>query len=118
MLVPDFLHEIALGGFKSLFSHLICILIMHGGSAIQTLNARYRMVPPLGQAVIRRFDANASAMKKMAARNYEDLLQCAIPVFEGLLPEPHNNTVLNLLFTFAEWHVLAKLRMHTTPFTR
>lgn len=33
------------------------------------------MVPPFGRAVIRRFGANASAMKKMAARNFEDLLQ-------------------------------------------
>lgn len=68
-------------------------------------------------------------MKKMAARNYEDLLQvciiitplslclnvtqCAIPVFEGLLPSPHNEQVTTLLFRLAEWHALAKLRMHT-----
>lgn len=39
--------------------------------------------------------------------------KCAIPVFEGLLPEPHNTTVLNLLFIIAHWHSLAKLRMHT-----
>jgi len=40
--------------------------------------------------------------------------QCAIPVFDGLLPEPHNNTILRLLFTCAHWHGLAKLRMHTS----
>lgn len=34
-------------------------------------------------------------------------------MFEGLLDEPHNETILSLLFTFAEWHTLAKLRMHT-----
>jgi hypothetical protein len=39
--------------------------------------------------------------------------QCAIPVFENLLPEPHNSNILRLLFTFAHWHGLAKLRMHT-----
>lgn len=39
--------------------------------------------------------------------------QCAIPVFDGLLPEPHNTIVLKLLFTCAQWHALAKLRMHT-----
>ena len=38
--------------------------------------------------------------------------KCAIPVFEGLLPEPHNSKVLELLFTFAHWHGLAKLWMH------
>lgn len=36
-----------------------------------------------------------------------------IPVFEGLLPEPHNAKILRLLFTFGHWHALAKMRMHT-----
>jgi hypothetical protein len=40
-------------------------------------------------------------------------LQCAIPVFDGLLPEPHNTCVLKVLFDLAHWHGLAKLRMHT-----
>ena len=79
---------------------------------------------------IRRFSANTSEFKRMGARNYEDFLQvghigvvvrngllinwqCAIPVSEGLLPEPHNGKVLQLLFTFGHWHGLAKLRMHT-----
>lgn len=39
--------------------------------------------------------------------------QCAIPVFDGLLPEPDNNNILRLLFIFAHWHGLAKLRMHS-----
>jgi len=39
--------------------------------------------------------------------------QCAIPVFEGLLPEPHNSAILDLLYTLATWHALAKLRLHT-----
>jgi hypothetical protein len=34
-------------------------------------------------------------------------------VFDGLLPEPHNSTILQLLFTCAHWHGLAKLRLHT-----
>lgn len=42
-------------------------------------------------------------------------LKCSIPVFEGLLPEPHNTKVLNLLFALAHWHALAKLRQHTDP---
>lgn len=36
-----------------------------------------------------------------------------IPVVEGLLPEPHNKQLLTLLYCLAEWHALAKLRMHT-----
>jgi hypothetical protein len=37
----------------------------------------------------------------------------AIPVFDGLLPEPHNRIVIDLLFSLALWHTYAKLRMHT-----
>lgn len=40
-------------------------------------------------------------------------IQCAIPVFDGLLPEPHNSAILRLLFICSHWHGLAKLRMHT-----
>jgi hypothetical protein len=40
-------------------------------------------------------------------------IQCAIPVFDGLLPEPHNTYVLKLLFELAHWHGLAKVHMHT-----
>ena len=39
--------------------------------------------------------------------------QCSIPVFDGLLPEPHNTDIIQLLFVCAHWHGLAKLRMHT-----
>ncbi len=52
-------------------------------------------------------------MKKLAARDWEDMLQVAIPVFEGLLEEPYNTIILDLLFTLATWHGLAKLRLHT-----
>ena len=40
-------------------------------------------------------------------------MQCSIPVFAGLLPDPHNAQVLRLLFVLCHWHALAKLRMHT-----
>ena len=40
-------------------------------------------------------------------------MQCVIPVFEGLLPEAHNTIIINLLYTLATWHALAKLRLHT-----
>lgn len=130
MLVVDFMHEFELGVWKALFKHLLRMLYSCGGSGIQVFNERFRAVPPFGRSTIRRFSENASAMKKLAARNYEDLLQesfssagvrfvlmtieqCSMPVFEGLFDEPHNGVVLSLLFTFAEWHTLAKLRLHT-----
>lgn len=34
-------------------------------------------------------------------------------MFEDLLPEPYNGILLDLLFVLAEWHALAKLRLHT-----
>jgi hypothetical protein len=40
-------------------------------------------------------------------------MQCAIPVFDGLLPEPYNKRLLKLLFDLAHWHGLAKMGMHT-----
>ena len=69
-------------------------------------------------------------MKKLAAHDYEDLLQvrrtvsrrrgdtnsciqCAVPVLEGLLDEPYNTLLMQLLYRAAEWHALAKLRMHS-----
>ncbi len=39
--------------------------------------------------------------------------KCCIPVFEDLLPEPHNSQLLDTLFTLAHWHSMAKLRQHT-----
>lgn len=40
--------------------------------------------------------------------------QCAIPVFDGILAnESHSAATLSLLAVCAEWHALAKLRMHT-----
>lgn len=34
-------------------------------------------------------------------------------MFEGLLDEPYNTALMQLLYRAAEWHALAKLRMHT-----
>ncbi|KAF8802003.1 hypothetical protein BYT27DRAFT_7226594 [Phlegmacium glaucopus] len=113
MFIPDLLHEFELGVWKATFAHLIRILYAQGGDAIAYLNLRYRQVPSFGRDTIRKFNNNASGMKKLAARDYEDLLQCAIPVFEGLLPEPHNKIVHGLLFELVTWHALAKLRLHT-----
>jgi hypothetical protein len=39
-------------------------------------------------------------------------IQCAIPAFEGLFPEPYNESIMELLFVMAHWHGWAKLRMH------
>ena len=36
-----------------------------------------------------------------------------MPVFEGLFPLDHDSIIQRLLFRLAEWHALAKMRMHT-----
>ena len=40
-------------------------------------------------------------------------VQCVIPCIAGLLPEPYNGTVLELVYIVMHWHALAKLHMHT-----
>ena len=87
-------------------------------------------MPPFGHGVIRRFSDNASEMKRLAAQDFEDILQvgvfgssrlplqlmmlqCSIPIFEGLFPPAHEGLVKTVLYHCAEWHALAKLWMHT-----
>ena len=36
-----------------------------------------------------------------------------LPVLDGLLPMPHNDTILDLVFVMGCWHAYAKLQMHT-----
>ncbi|KAH7905471.1 hypothetical protein BJ138DRAFT_1138264 [Hygrophoropsis aurantiaca] len=100
---------------SNIFSDRLAIFGFNVGLALLThlLRILYRLVPMFGQSTIQRFKANTSELKNMAARNFEDLLQCAIPVFDGLLPHPQNAHVVQLLFTMAHWHGLAKLRMHS-----
>jgi hypothetical protein len=40
-----------------------------------TPHFRYRQIPTFGRDTIRKFSNNASGMKKLAARDFEDLLQ-------------------------------------------
>lgn len=94
MLVVDLLHEFELGVWKAIFTHLIRILYAAApaGRLVAELDRRfvdqtlkqtnklttiirYRLVPTFGRSTIRRFSTNASEMKKLAARNFEDLLQ-------------------------------------------
>ncbi|KAJ7651841.1 hypothetical protein B0H17DRAFT_900963, partial [Mycena rosella] len=78
----------------------------------------FRQMPTFGRSTIRCFHANVSEMKKLAARDFEDILQCLMPALEGLLPEPHNTILLDLWFTLATWHAYAKLRMHSSSTVR
>ncbi|TCD63562.1 hypothetical protein EIP91_005233 [Steccherinum ochraceum] len=114
MFVPDLLHEFELGVWKAVFIHLLRILYAVGQDRIQELNHRYRQIPPFGRSTIQKFSNDTSGMKKLAGRDWEQMLKCSIPAFEGLLPEPFNGILLDLLFVLSSWHAYAKLRLHTS----
>ncbi|KAG6906368.1 hypothetical protein DXG01_014299, partial [Tephrocybe rancida] len=113
MLVVDILHEWEVGTWKAILIHLIRLVYESKGNNVGLLDARYRQIPTFGRDTIRKFSSNTSELKRLGARDFADLLQCAIPAFEGLLSEPHNTRLTELLFVCATWHGLAKLRVHT-----
>ncbi|KAG6919658.1 hypothetical protein DXG01_003522, partial [Tephrocybe rancida] len=126
MFMVDLLHEIELRVWKALLVHLLRILESVNDNILHELDQRFRLVPTFGRDTIQCFSRNASELKKMAARDYEDLLQacttthntfCFIPVFDGLLPDDEpkclNSRIIYLLFHLAHWHGLAKLRLHS-----
>ncbi|KAF7317483.1 hypothetical protein MKEN_00834600 [Mycena kentingensis (nom. inval.)] len=113
MFVPDLLHEVELGVFKSVFIHLIRVLYALDKTKVVEFDARFRQVPSFGRMTIRRFSGNVSEMKKLAARDFEDILQCLLPVCEGLFGDL-DGLVQTLVFRFQVWHASAKLRLHTT----
>ncbi|KZV99192.1 hypothetical protein EXIGLDRAFT_712500 [Exidia glandulosa HHB12029] len=113
LLVVDIMHEYELGVWKALFAHLIRILHTQGQDTVNELNRRYRDTPTFSSSTIRRFPTCVSEMSRMTAQDFEDLLVCAIPCFDRLFPEAVDTEISQLLFRAAEWHALAKLRMHT-----
>lgn len=93
IFVVDFMHEVELGIWKSLFLHLLRMLGTMDG-ALNELDSRYatlfffsalinaffrfREIPTFGRDSIRRFSNHVSELKKLAARDYENLLQVGI----------------------------------------
>ncbi|KAI0647705.1 hypothetical protein C8Q79DRAFT_999321 [Trametes meyenii] len=118
LFVPDILHEWELGVWKSLMTHLVRILHAAKGGVVREFNARFRLVPTFGLDIIRRFNSNMADMKQFAAHDFEDALQCFIPVVDRLLPEPHNGIVLDVIFLSAQLHGMHKFHLHTESSTR
>ncbi|KAG9119749.1 hypothetical protein FRC07_005073 [Ceratobasidium sp. 392] len=81
--------------------------------AVTEFNQRFRAIPTFS-STIRMFAEDVADMGRIAARDFEDILQCCMPAFKGLLPEICDGPAQSLLFLFAEWHGLAKLRLHMT----
>ncbi|KAF6742517.1 hypothetical protein DFP72DRAFT_830415 [Ephemerocybe angulata] len=114
LLVPDPLHEFELGTWRDLFVQLVRMATASGREIVVTMNTWYRTISAFGRGTIRKFANNAAEMKKLGARDFEDLLQCSIPVFLDLFASTRDNTfVRRLLFEMATWHALSKLRLHT-----
>jgi hypothetical protein len=77
--------ELFLSTFYEFWSHSMTdflwswttgIIIPSFGSVLLTFERdRYRAIPSFGRDTIRRFSANCSELKKMAARDFENLLQ-------------------------------------------
>jgi hypothetical protein len=98
MLLPDLMHEFELGVWRAIFIHLLRILQSVDESLLLELDRRwvefwdigclepnfqasYREIPSFGRDTIRRFAANCSEMKKMAAHDFENLLQVSKAAF-------------------------------------
>ncbi|KAH9172689.1 hypothetical protein EDB89DRAFT_1832399, partial [Lactarius sanguifluus] len=80
LFVVDLLHEFELGIWQSVLMHLIRMLhSLPGGDAlIAELDSRYICVtttPTFGRDTIRRLPGSVSGLSKLAARDYEDILQ-------------------------------------------
>ncbi|KAJ3556338.1 hypothetical protein NM688_g2089 [Phlebia brevispora] len=78
MFAPDVLHEFELGVWRTLFIHILRVLNGIDKKLLAELDRRFRRVPTFGSDTIRRFTNNVSELKKLAARDYEDILQVCI----------------------------------------
>ncbi|THU78131.1 hypothetical protein K435DRAFT_700743 [Dendrothele bispora CBS 962.96] len=75
LITNDILHESEVGEWKRIFTHLVRILeAFDGSNSTGILNKRYRQVPTFGHGTIRRFSNDVSAMRKLAGRDFEDML--------------------------------------------
>jgi hypothetical protein len=77
------------------------------------MTSSFCKVSSFGHLTICKFSNSVSEMKKLAGRDFEDILQYAGPCFEGLFPCSVDSQIQDLLFTMVSWHAFAKLRLHT-----
>jgi hypothetical protein len=62
-------------GFYTEVERKVCVLVETMIFSVLTTKGRYHQVPMFGHGTIRCFNENAAAMKKLAAQDFEDLLQ-------------------------------------------
>ncbi|KIJ10082.1 hypothetical protein PAXINDRAFT_86583, partial [Paxillus involutus ATCC 200175] len=90
MLVVDLLHEFELGVWKAVFIHLLWMLDSLKGRGLPELDQRYCHVPTFGRSTICRFRRNVSELKKMAAHDFEDMLQASLSCSYHRQPLSHS----------------------------
>ncbi|THU86023.1 hypothetical protein K435DRAFT_805422 [Dendrothele bispora CBS 962.96] len=113
MITPEKLHEWDVGRIKDFVTQVVRIMHCLKGDVITAFNRRFRWVPTFGRGIIRRFHNNVSEMKKLAGRDHTAILECLMPVMEGLFPESQDEIISDIIFDLLVWHCYAKLRMHT-----
>ncbi|KAK1222490.1 hypothetical protein PQX77_014655 [Marasmius sp. AFHP31] len=119
LLMIDLLHKFKLRVWKAVLTHLIWMLYAQRkkqkkDQGVDVLDEHFCRVPTYGCNTICYFHNNVSQMKKLVARDFEDILQCTMPCFKGLFDDPVvNNMVQDLLFDLVTWHAYAKLWLHT-----
>ncbi|KAK1220919.1 hypothetical protein PQX77_016298 [Marasmius sp. AFHP31] len=102
------MHELA-GLIENIFKQCNRLIFAEDKRNLEILNES----TTFDNGTIRRFVNNVTLTKKFAFRDFEDVMQCSIACFEGLLPEPHNEVVLDLLWDFNVVMAYASLGMHT-----
>ena len=97
MFTVDLLHEVELGVWKSLLTHLVRILHGCGADIVAKFNhrfvivhtllylqrnscayTRFRQVPTFCNSTIRKFSEDAASLSRLAARDFEDILQASL----------------------------------------
>lgn len=59
-----------------------------------TNRTRYRLIPTFGKDTIRKFSSNTSELKRLAARDYEDLLQVCYNSISHAFPLSHDHVLV------------------------
>ncbi|KAH9051702.1 hypothetical protein EDB87DRAFT_1571188, partial [Lactarius vividus] len=94
-LVVNIMHEFELGVWKALLTHLVRIMHSCGATTVQEFNHRFRQISSFGASTICRFTHNVADMKKLAAWDFEDILQVGLvcivlSIHTGHLPVLHS----------------------------
>ncbi|THV02941.1 hypothetical protein K435DRAFT_652331, partial [Dendrothele bispora CBS 962.96] len=110
----DMLHMWSVGKEKDIFAASVRLLYTCSNDLVTEMDQRFRQVPTFGKRVVRKFRNNVSAMKKLAGRDYNNIIICAMPCVEELFTDVGMEELMQeLFFVSATWYSFADLRLHT-----